>query len=81
MYPIGGCAPIETSPAHYFMDVEATLIDRITEKVDWAILDRETRDQVKVMIEVCADLWLGRPEQARKLEKSIISLWGDGDDN
>lgn len=59
------------------MDVEQTLNECITAKVDWSMLDRETREQVEAMVEVCADLWLGRSEQARKLEKAILELWGN----
>ena len=59
------------------MDAEQNLIDQITEKIDWSMLGPETRAQVEAMIEVCADLWLGRPDQARKLERAIVALWGE----
>lgn len=58
------------------MDVEQELYKQITEKIDWGVIDPETQKQVEVMIEVCADLWLGRSEQARNLEKAIVALWG-----
>jgi len=52
------------------------IIEQIKEKIDWAMLDRETRDQVKVLIGVCAHLWNNNSAQARKLESAIVALWG-----
>ena len=56
--------------------LEQILIGQITEKIDWTRMDPKTRAQVEAMIEVCADLWLGRSEQARKMERAIVALWG-----
>ena len=55
---------------------EQQLTDQITDKVDWAMFDGDGVPQVEAMIEVCVDLWLTNSRLARKLEASIVGIWG-----
>ena len=56
---------------------KAPIQELLSQKIDWAMLDRETQGQVEIMVNVCAELWEQNPAMARKLERSIVALWGE----
>jgi hypothetical protein len=49
--------------------------EAICEKIDFDMVEGSEKKAVEAMIQVCADLWADRPEQARKLEKAIVAIF------
>jgi hypothetical protein len=48
----------------------------ICEKIDFDLVDGSEKEAVEAMVQVCAAVWVDRPNQARKLEKAIIAIFG-----